>query len=250
MDAYLYDEHTQTQRKSSALLWNILTGIVLLMMLCASGVFLTIFFNPQSSFNPFPPAPLPAALKFPTITPTSLVKLRPTWTPTPTEEPTATVTPHPTATLPPTPTFFSLVSPTPEPPTATSGGMPFAINRGSPSALSSETFHPEAGCDWMGVAGTVLDITNAPVSTGVIIQLGGSLAGAPLDMPTLPGLARQYGPSGYEIYLSDHPIASKGSLYLQLLDQAGLPLSDKIYFDTRDDCEHNLTFITIKQMRR
>jgi len=36
---------------------------------------------------------------------------------------------------------------------------------------------------------------------------------------------------------------------VQLLDQAGAPLSEKIYFETFEDCNRNLVFINFKQVR-
>jgi hypothetical protein len=68
-------------------------------------------------------------------------------------------------------------------------------------------------------------------------------------MMTLSGVALTYGRSGYEFKLADAPIASKGVLWLQLLSQAGIPLSDKIYFDTYNDCNKNLIIIDFKQVR-
>jgi hypothetical protein len=100
----------------------------------------------------------------------------------------------------------------------------------------------------MGVGGQVLDINNAPV-TGLIIQLGGELPGVkiPEHFITLTGVAINYGRSGYEFKLADKPIASRMSLWLQLLNQSGGSLSDKVYFDTYDNCEKNLIIIDFKQ---
>jgi hypothetical protein len=214
-------------------------------------VFGLIFVNPQSALNPFPPATLPAVLELPTITPTARVVLPATWTPLPTIQATATSTPRPTWTPLPSETPFSLFTPasTPETTEPATGGFAFEIAPGSPVAISSLTFKPEEGCNWMGVAGQVLDMSNAPISTGVIIQLSGVLGGQFKDIPSLTGVARQYGPAGYEISLADKPVASNKTLWVQLLDQAGVPLSDKIYFATFDDCEKNLIFINFKQVR-
>jgi len=127
--------------------------------------------------------------------------------------------------------------------------MPFDVAQGSPVAIASTTFHPEAGCNWLGVAGQVLDMSGAPVTTGVIIQLSGVIGGEFKEITSLTGVAPQYGPAGYEIYLGDKPVASNGTLWVQLLDQAGLPMSEKIFFDTSDDCDHNLIFINFKQVK-
>ena len=101
----------------------------------------------------------------------------------------------------------------------------------------------------MGVAGQVLDLSGAPVSTGVVIQLSGVYGGTFVEKTSLTGIAPQYGPAGYEFYRGDTPTASNNTLWVQLLDQAGAPLSEKINFETYEDCERNLVFINFKQVR-
>ena len=58
-----------------------------------------------------------------------------------------------------------------------------------------------------------------------------------------------YGRGGYEFTLADHPIASKQSAWVQLLDQSNLPLSPKVYFNTYEDCSKNLIIVNFKQVR-
>jgi len=247
MDSFDYQDNTQPTRSVSALVWNTLTVVVLLAAVCVALVVLMLFVNPSSAFNPFPPPTLPVAISLPTITPTPRSVLPPTWTPLPTDLPTATYTPRPTSTPAPTETPFSLFTPTNT--TEALFGMPYDVASGSPVAISSVTFHPEAGCYWMGVAGQVLDISGAPVSTGVVIQLSGVIGGDFVDITSLTGIAPQYGQSGYEFFLGDRPIASNNTLWVQLIDQAGRALSEKIYFETFDDCSRNLVFINFKQLR-
>ena len=102
----------------------------------------------------------------------------------------------------------------------------------------------------MGVGGQTVDLSGGPV-TGLIIRLGGAVPG--IDLPelvmNLTGVALNYGRSGYEFTLADHPIASKKTLWVQLVDQSSIPLSPKIYFDTYDDCSKNLIIINFKQVR-
>jgi hypothetical protein len=242
------DFELQPTRDRSALLWNILTVLVLIGVVCIAGVFLSIFIDPRSSLNPFPPPTLPPKFALPTVTP-SIVP--PTWTPTNTSPPTATDTPRATLTIQPSPTMFTLATlytdtPTP-PPTVPPAGYSFEL-QGKPYAIKN-LYHPELECAWMGVGGQALDMSGAHV-TGLIIRLGGVLSGVSLNpMMSLTGVALNYGQSGYEFTLADRPIASKGTLWIQLLDQAGLPLSDKIPFDTYDSCEQNLILINFKQVR-
>ena len=165
--------------------------------------------------------------------------------------PTHTSTPRPTATLPPSPTPFTLFTPsaTPEP-TEPPEGYPFKLQQGSPIEIANIS-HPEMGCDWMGVAGQVFDLSGGPV-TGLLIRLGGRLPGVdiPKDMLSLTGAALNYGRVGYyEFSLADHPIRSKQALWVQLVNQENIPLSEKIHFDTYESCEKNLIIINFKQVR-
>jgi hypothetical protein len=250
MDSFDYQDHTQPSRNISALVWNILTVLILLLTICVGLGFLMIFINPASAFNPFPPPTIPPTLGLPTITPTPFSVLPATWTPGPTQEPTVTDTPRPTSTSFATETPFSLFTPTATmTETQVVGGMPYDVAAGSPVAISSATFHPEAGCNWIGVAGQVLDMSGAPVSTGVFIQLSGVYAGEFIEATSLTGVAPQYGQAGYEFYLGDKPEASNKTLWIQLLNQEGGPLSEKIYFETFEDCNRNLIFINFKQVR-
>ena len=252
MDELDFDDVYNPKRRSiSSLVWNVLTVIVLLMVLGVVGVFGVLFFNPQVGFNPFPPPTLPAVLDFPTITPTLRELLPPTWTPPPTQVPTDTPPPRPTATFPPTPTFFSLNPTLAGTGEATSTpSMPFVVQGRVAQAIPNIAY-PDLECNWMGVAGRVFDLRGSPV-TGQQVQLGGVLPGVSnignFNI-TLTGLAPQYGPGYYEFKLADKPIASDGTLWLQLLDQAGLPMSDKVYFSTYDDCEKNLILINFEQVR-
>jgi hypothetical protein len=250
MDEFDYGEPARSGPKISAIILNVLTVVVLIATLCIAGYFLAIFVNPSSSLNLFPPPTLPPTIALPTFTPTAQLQLPATWTPSPTEEPTATETPRPTATQPPTETPFSLFTPsaTPEVTEETTGGKPFEVDQGSPVAISSVTFHPEAGCNWMSVAGQVLDMSGAPL-TGVVIKLSGILAGSFREETSLSGVAPQYGQAGYEFFLAEEPVASNKTLWLQLFDVAGLPMSEKVYFETHADCEKNLVFVNFRQVR-
>ncbi len=253
MDELDFDDvYNPKRRSNSSLLWNILTVIVLLLVLLVVGVFLVLFVNPNTGINPFPPPTLPVALEFPTVTPTLREVLPPTWTPLPTDIPTETPIPRPTSTLPPTPTFFS-VNPTQQ--AANSGatatpGMPFVVQGRQAQAIPNIAY-PDLECNWLGVAGRVFDLRGSPV-TGQQVQLGGVLPGnaniGDFNI-TLTGLAPQYGPGYYEFKLADKPVAAEGTLWLQLLDQAGLPMSEKIYFSTYNDCDKNLVVINFEQVR-
>jgi hypothetical protein len=252
------DEGFEDKRISTldgGLVWNVLTIVVLLGTGVLIAVFLVIYANPNIPLNPYPPNASLAQVSTidttrldtagPTITLTSTV-FPPTWTPTLTLQPTITATLRPTSILatqtphnltPATITF----TPTDRP------NMPFII-LGTPVAVASTITHPGADCKWMGVGGQALDMQDAPI-VGTTIELGGWLGSESVDMLSLTGTALQYGTAGYEFTLSNHPIASLKTLWVQLLDQAGLPLSNRVFFTTYEDCQKNLILITFKQVR-
>ena len=207
MDTFDFNDTPQPKRSTGGIIWNILTILILLSTICVAAVFAVIFVNPYSGINPFPPPTLPAALTFPTATPTLSLVLPPTWTPKPTSEPTATSTPRPSATLPPTETPFSLVTQvvtaTAESTQAASGGMPFVVQQGQPLAITN-IYHPDLACNWIGVGGQVFDLKGSAI-TGLQVQLGGVLNGTIIPQgsrPTLTGLLPNV-PGYYEFVLGD-----------------------------------------------
>jgi len=127
----------------------------------------------------------------------------------------------------------------------------FTISPGSPKATASTAFYPELGCKWAGVAGQLFDAEGQPLPPAlVLVEVGGVLNGEPIQLLSLSGTAPQYGPAGYEIVLGDIPIASQGSLYIQLFDRQGQPITDRIYFDTFGACEQNLILINFNAVAR
>lgn len=235
------------------LILNILTVFVLLGALCSGTLFLVVFANPQTGLNPFPPPTLPPTAALPTATAPAAQRLPPTHTSQPlteTPEPTITMTSMPTDVPTATPTQFVLVSLTPVPVTEEPdlSAVAFGLKEGSPQQLPNFA-RPELGCAFMGVAGQVFELNGNVITQGITIQLGGLLSGSILDLLSLTGTTNLYGPGSYEFILADQPIASSNSLWVQLLDQAGLPLSEKIFFTTFDDCERNLILINFQQFR-
>jgi hypothetical protein len=255
MDTDEVYEDNQISIHDKGLFWNVLTILMLLATGILIVVFLLIYANPYIPLNPYPPLasiahvqtlpPASGDITSPSITLTNTV-FPPTWTPTLTLLPSITSTPKPTILLA-THTPISLtpatvtLTPTDRP------DMPFVI-LGTPVAVASTITHPGADCKWMGVGGQALDMQDAPI-VGTTIEISGWLGSEWVDMLSLTGTALQYGTAGYEFTLSDHPIASQKTLWIQLLDQAGLPLSNKVLFTTYEDCQKNLILITFKQVR-
>jgi hypothetical protein len=207
-----------------------------------------IFINPNLGINPWKPPTLPVVISFPTATPTPRVILPPTWTPTSTPAPT--LTPEPPVTPVPDVTQPVETADTGEELETPISGFSFVQHEGNPVAIPN-IGHPDLGCDWMGVAGQAFDLTGAPIVQGLFIELGGSLPGKQFSPPLLgmTGMVSTYGPGSYEFELATEPVASEQTLWVQLFDQAMLPLSDKVYFDTFDDCERNLILIQFNQVR-
>jgi hypothetical protein len=250
------------------LLWNVATLLVMIGAVILGIVFLNIFSNPASRYNPYPPPAAPTLLRFPTatITPRSLPA---TWTPSPTLAPSETPTPRPTFTLEPTFTPFILTqqrdTPTatrtatrtpmatattsamPATPTVTTnpGGMPFDAKV---DYLASTVYYPASGCNWFGVAGQVVDQNNTPILY-LTVYLGGQVGSQVVGIPALSATAPIYGPSGFEFVLGNKPVASTQTLWIQLLDQQQLPFSNRIYLDTFDDCTKNLILVRFKKVQ-
>lgn len=233
-----YDYDGTAPKKSAKLeIWDILSIATLFFTLCIGVYFAAVFFLPNSALNPFPPNGRdPNAPPTPTIT---QIQPEATWTATPSPEVTETPTLLPTFTLEPSPTLFSLAPPTKTPtPTAT----PKAAFKGSFKGIDSTIIHPELGCAWQGVGGTVVDANNADMLR-MTIRLVGTYNGKSKNELTVSSIAPAYGKSGFEFFLGNTPVTSKGDLYLQLLDQAGLPLSDNLYIDLSKDCSKNLVLV-------
>ncbi len=238
---YSYEDQSAVKPKSKLELWDMLSILMLLITVCAVAYFAAIFLSPNSAFNPFPPNPVdPFAPPTPTITP---IQLQATWTATAQSLVTETSTLLPTFTLEPSPTFFSLVPPTDTPvPTAT----PKAPFSATITYIDSTIIHPEAACNWQGVGGTIVDANNADMLR-MTIRLVGFYNSKTKNELTVSSIAPSYGKSGYEFFLGTVPLSSKKELYIQILDQAGLPLSDNIYIDTFKDCSKNLVLVRFKK---
>jgi hypothetical protein len=224
-------------------IWDMLSILVLILTGGLVLYFALIFFNPQSSLNILPPGG--RGPQIPTTTPTPL-QLEATWTPSPTLFVTATNTPRPTFTPIATNTPFSLVPPTKTPKPTSTPKAPFSATQ---TLTDSTLIHPEISCqNWAGIGGTVVDASNSPV-IGVVVVLRGTLNGENVDKQTVSGINKEYGASGFEFVIGNAPAESKKTLYVQLVDQSSLPLSDQIFVTTSSDCAKNLVLVRFKKNR-
>lgn len=245
------EESPPRQFAFTGLIWNLATVIILVATLCLGGYFISLFLNPWGSGNPFPPptpvTPIPFPTEGPTNTPLPPTPL-PSATPTFINLPdTETPTPEPVTPLP-TPTEVTLEAPTETQPSA--GSAFYGLQDGNPAALESAIFEHLTAleCEFMGVAGQALNLEGAPV-VGLTVNVIGNLVGEDINVLSITGSAQDYGPGGYEVKLADEPVASTGTLRIQLMDVAGVPLSEVITFDTYGECNQNLILINFKQER-
>jgi len=239
------------QQSSPDLKWNLLTVVMLLVMMCACIFFFNIFSNPYSSLNLFAPdTPIPP----PSTATWTPIAYAATWTPTLTVPPTETSTPRPTFTVVASPTLFSVKTATPNytptiapTPTRTPRptGVPYSI---AVTFNESVTFRADTSCSSLYIAGQALDAKKKPV-VGLQVKLGGGVPGKNFVPPltTLTGISPVYGQSGFEFDLKIAPVASSKSLWIQLYDQSGSPLSEKTFLTTYADCKKNLVLVRFSQ---
>ncbi len=241
------DEYFETSQGPNPVLlrrmiFNILTAVFVLASVVLGGAYVTILLNPQIPLNPYPPPTLPPTVGPPTPTQTPAIFL-PTEIP-PTDPPT--FRPLPTATF--TPTLTPTVAPTrtPEltPPSTAEPGAEFEVQPGSPTYIPDER-----GCQFLGVGGRIFDRQSVAIK-GLAVRMGGELGGLSIGtLDTISDSAQtRFGFGGYYFELSDTPVASEQTLWIQVLDaSSGLPLSDKVFLDTFEDCDRNLVLMNWRQ---
>ncbi|MEN8098641.1 MAG: hypothetical protein ABFQ89_06155 [Chloroflexota bacterium] len=156
---------------------------------------------------------------------------------TKTHQPVASVTPtmtNATETLMPT-ASVALMNPTPtvSPVSIPAAVFSYTIDPYGPTFTSN--FANAAGCNWLGIAGDVLE----PKAKGLSPLTVNVAAGDSLST-TIAGDNRVYGNNGWEIPLDSKPKVMTLQIYLQYNDEA---VSDVYTFTTRADCTQNLILI-------
>jgi hypothetical protein len=106
--------------------------------------------------------------------------------------------------------------------------------------------HLDRGCNWLGVAGQVLDGSGNPV-TNLVVVAEGVLQGEEILQVDITGLHGAYGPGGYEIELSNSVVATTNMIYITVYDLDGSALSSPISIATRADCNQNLLILNFQQ---
>ncbi|MDJ0752154.1 MAG: hypothetical protein QNJ45_01445 [Ardenticatenaceae bacterium] len=248
---------------------NIITYALILLSLAAIVGFAVLFispdlvsFGPTSTPRPSSAAPTIAAVAVvPSLTPTPTDdgRLRPTFTPVATEPPLAaqptntrrpTLTPSVTPIIPsrtatPTPSNTPTITPTPGPsPTATFTQSPFPFTKSPDSPIYLKNFANGAECDWMGIAGEVLDTNGLPVGSS---RYRVHIWDSGVDERVPVGGAPAYGPSGYEQFLFSSPVIRNYNV--QLETTSGTAVSQVYRVQTRSSCNENLVYLIFLQNR-
>jgi hypothetical protein len=192
--------------------------------------------QPVSSGSLLAPTWTPMSLQATAVPVPATSTLRPTLTPsiTPTFPPS-------TATRTPTATATETATPGPSP-TTTNTRSPFLFTKSDHSPFYLQNFANSAGCNWMGIAGEVLDMDRNPVASGrfrVHIWESG------IDERVPVGGAPAYGPSGWEQFLFDSPVVRDYSVQLETTN--GTAVSQVYRVTSRASCNQNLVRLDFVQ---
>lgn len=125
--------------------------------------------------------------------------------------------------------------------TATPTSIPYGLQDGAPLYIANFV-HSTAGCSWLGVAGQVFDANGEPI-TDLFVIAGQDSDSESNQWAARTGLSTDYGPGGYEIQLTNQPEATTQDFWVQLVSESGEALSDRVYFDTFEDCDRNLILV-------
>ena len=265
-------------KKAGVSIANILS-ITLLMLTCIVGIVIAmIFLKPELLENTplagmmgddeiativeLPPTTAAIAI-VPTITPSPTTNpIAATWTPisqgglaTSTRKPFATLgassTPTATPILPsrtptPTPTSTPTETPTATPTGPTMTPSPtrsqYEFTKADFSPIYLQNYANAAGCEWMGLAGEVLDLNRTPVLTGMynvhVWESG-------IDERAMVGGAPAYSPSGWEQFVNSQPVVATYNVQLETV--SGTAVSQVYSIQTRDSCNQNLVRVDFIQ---
>jgi hypothetical protein len=239
-----YDLRPEPKVKKKPNTWNILTVLVLLGICGAVYYFYSLFVNPYTFLNPFQPQALPTSFRTATGTATNTL-------PPPTETPESVLLRSPSRTKAPTWTPIPSETPKGAKPvgtaTITTTPMPATADI---TYQASTTVHADSACKWFGVGGKVLDAAGKPIPFQTV-QVSGTLGGKAVNDIVLSGHdpLPAYGSSGFEFVLGNAPVDSSQELWIMLFDNTGMPLTNKIYFDTYKDCNKNLVMVVFTKNR-
>ena len=205
-----------------------LLGIIIFLVMLAGIVWFAMFIFGLGPYHSEETRVSPTLTDIPAV----ILTASQTQTRTHTQEPALTPTATATSTITPTPTLEL---------------RPFVLD-GEQEATNIELIRPQLNCDWLVIAGQVWDLQGDPIP-GLTLHLYGEIAGYSIDQVRVSGSATAYGDSGFEFALEGLVIASQDSLFIQLEDTNGLPLSNPYTIETFEDCQQNLILINFKKVR-
>jgi hypothetical protein len=234
-----------------ASLFNLLAVVFLGLSALSLGWVVDVALDPYGRLNPFPPPALyptsvsaaTSATMTPSVEPTATQSTpTPALTETPTETsvpptPAATATAEATAQLTATPTFSPTLLPTVTPaPSPTRSALTY-------TASITYLVHPVEVCDWMGVGGTVTDLSGK-AALGSYVHIWGL---DNIDQVVAVGGNTNYGPSGWELRLARGQIVGNWSVQLVASPETKLPLSAAYTISMPGDCKRNLALVRFQQ---
>ena len=242
-------------------MWNIVSIIFLILTLVAIIMIAVIFITQEGDSGEVlipEVAQLPTAtLTFtPSITPTDeppTFTWTPSWTPSPTRTPTRIPSLTPSITASPSPTITNTppASNTPTDtltPTATTGAtetapppLPFALQI-EPQFTANVT--NQAGCDWQGIGGQVLDLQGNPYTGELYVNVFTQLE--EFERVQI-GTNSFYGQSGFEVRVADAITA--GTYFVELESRVGTLVAPRAQVTFPGSCDANLAQLTFQQVR-
>jgi hypothetical protein len=236
-------DHLNSKLSSHDLLYNIMTGMAIVLSVVCLSLTVAIFLFPGTPLNPFPPTRRTATPSSITLLPsstaegTSSLDLRVLSSDTP-----ASMDAN-TPTLTRTPPHGETPSPTFSPTSLTlTQGFPFLLGKGG--IRTSVAFQ---GCAWQGVAGQVFDPLGVPIPN-LFVHIDGSLNGRPLSQDATTATLPVYGEGAYAFTLGETPLPSENTIWIQLLDNTRRALSDRVYIKTFEGCDRNLVLVDFQQV--
>jgi hypothetical protein len=228
-------------------LWDTLTMVALGLTVLMVIYYMVVFISPSlSPFGADTEPTLVALMSTPTPRPTIPVTdtplpTIPTWTPRPTRTPAPTDTPRPARpTNTPRPTvFFTPIPSATGTPTPTRHPYPYQLV----GEVQFQRYPFSSDCNWLGIAGEVIDQAGEPVLGIPVVLNGGGLQ----NVVTNSGSRPDYAPSGWEHFLDAR--VKEGTFTIQLYkveNNQSYPVSEVVEVRTRQDCRANLAYLVFQ----
>jgi hypothetical protein len=121
---------------------------------------------------------------------------------------------------------------------------PFGLQSGTPAQL--QNFLNSDGCNYLGVGGQVLKL-NGDAVTGFVVEITGTLSGKNVLYLALTGNSQGLGPGGYAVKIGNQPVASSGTLKIQIFDLNGTPQTPLVPINTYADCSKNFILVNFSE---